>query len=210
MFYKVFRAIVLFFLRPVFCFKIYGKENMPEGKCLVIGNHFAILDVAHLAQLTKEQLHFIAKQEIYENKFLAWLCNKLGAFPVDRDGADAGAVLHGMRILKAGRKLAIFPEGTRNKTNDEVQEIKGGAGVFAVKTKSAIVPCIQLKKARAFRRNYIMVGEPFELSEYYGVKLTDDNIREMGEKIRDRMTELHGKLQEEVAARKKRKKKAKN
>ena len=205
--YRFLRPIVLFLTWPFLRFKVYGKENMPKGQCVVVGNHFAILDVVHLARQTKEQLHFIAKKEIYESKFLAWLCNKLGAFPVDRDGADATAVLKGLKILKAGKKLAIFPEGTRNKVNDEVQEIKGGTGVFALKTKSKIVPCIQLKKARLFRTNYMIIGQPFELSEFYGQKLSDDVVEKMGAVIRNRMMELHHELKEIVANRKNKHKK---
>lgn len=42
-----------------------------------------------------------------------------------------------MKLLKDGNKLVVFPEGTRNKVNEELQEIKGGAGVFAVKIQVA-------------------------------------------------------------------------
>ena len=77
-----------------------------------------------------------------------------------------------------------------------MQELKGGAGVFAVKTKSPVVPVMFYKKAKIFRRTYLIVGEPFELSEYYDKKLTKEDYEEIDEIIRKKMLETREKLKE--------------
>ena len=100
------------------------------------------------------------------------------------------SLLMAVRVLKDGHKLAIYPEGTRNKTGtSELQDIKGGTVVFAVKAKCPIVPIMMLKKPRLFRRTKMIVGKPFTLEQFYGKKLTDDVIEEMGSIVKNKMIE---------------------
>ena len=84
----------------------------------------------------------------------------------------------------------IFPEGTRNKTGAELLPIKGGSVIFAVKTKSPIVPVFINRKARLFRKTYMMIGKPFELSEYYDKKLTEQDFNDLSNVIRDKILEV--------------------
>ena len=77
-----------------------------------------------------------------------------------------------------------------------MQELKGGAGVFAVKTKSPVVPVMFLKKPKAFRRTYYIVGEPFELSEFYDKKLVKEDYDKIDAVIREKMIFTREKLKE--------------
>ena len=102
-----------------------------------------------------------------------------------------------IKLLKNDEKVAIFPEGTRNKSKtNELQEIKGGAGVFALKAKCEIVPMMMLKKARMFRKTKLIIGKPFDLSEYYGVKLDDGVIKAIDDKVSEKMKEQYAILLE--------------
>ena len=93
----------------------------------------------------------------------------MGGLPIDRDNPDMKSLMTALKVLKEGHKLAIFPEGTRNKTGStELQPIKGGAMIFAVKAKSPIVPIMIDRKLKMFRKSNVIVGKPFELTEYYG------------------------------------------
>ena len=89
----------------------------------------------------------------------------------------------------------IFPEGTRNKTGtNELQEIKNGAELFAVKTKSPIVPTMIYKKSKIFRKTYLMIGKPFELQEFYDKRLTDEDYKEMNRIIVEKLKEVQKEL----------------
>ena len=90
--------------------------------------------------------------------------------------------------------LEHIPEGTRNKKDDALQELKGGAAIFAVRTKSPIVPVMMLKRARLFRRTKLIFGEPFEFSEYYGKKLTEEDYRKLDAELREKMIALQSQL----------------
>ena len=100
-----------------------------------------------------------------------------------------------MRVLKDGHKLVVFPEGTRNKTGTtDIQPIMGGAMIFAIKAKSPIVPIIISGKPKIFRRTYVMVGKPFELSEFYDKKLTDEVLGELEVVVRGKMIAIQQEL----------------
>ena len=64
-----------------------------------------------------------------------------------------------MNALKNDEGITIFPEGTRNKSGENLQELKSGAALFALKGRASVVPIILLHKQRVFRRNYMYVGK---------------------------------------------------
>ena len=117
------------------------------------------------------------------------------------------AVMQAMKYLKNGEIVCIFPEGTRNKTEDIFLPFKSGAAALSIKTKTPIVPMIQVRKIKVFKRSHVLYGEPFEFSEYYDKKLTEQDIKEADEKLRERMLDLYNRLNEMLNS-KKRKKKA--
>ena len=91
--------------------------------------------------------------------------------------------------------MVVFPEGTRNKTGTtEIQELKDGAEIFAVKAKAKIVPIIISRKAKLFCRTHVVVGEPFELSDYYGVKINEEVTSNMNAEIKKRMVDTQNLL----------------
>ena len=55
----------------------------------------------------------------------------LGAIRVDRQGADLTAIKTCFKVLKNNKKLVIFPEGTRNKKDESLQDVKNGSAMIA-------------------------------------------------------------------------------
>lgn len=168
-------------------FKIVGKDKVRAGACVIAANHYRLWDIVHVAYTTKDRVHFIAKSELYDSKFLANLCRTIEAIPVSRDGQDAKAVITALRYLKKGEKIAIFPEGTRNKTDAELLPLKGGAALFAIKGKVPVYPVMSLHKQKLFRRTKVIVGDGFELTEFYDRKLTAEDYAEAENIIREKM-----------------------
>lgn len=187
--------------------KIYGKENIPEGGALISCNHFSAVDCGYIAKAYNKDVYFLAKKELFKKKLLAKIIKSFGAIPVDRENPDMKTMLSAIKILKADHKLVIFPEGTRNTTGtDELQEIKGGVTFFAVKSKKPIVPCMLLKKAGIFKKARLLIGKPFELSEFYDKKLTDEDMKKMDEILISKMKEVQTELKQILADKKKKKK----
>lgn len=199
-----FHRIPIFFFNILCPLRIYGKENIPDGKAVIVSNHFHACDCGFVAELYPKDIYFLAKKEIFKNKLVSAIVKSYGGIPIDRDNPDMASLINAIRVLKDGHKLVLFPEGTRNKTGTtELQPIKGGAMVLAVKAKSKIVPVMMDKKLKIFRRTNIIVGKPFELDEFYGVKLTDEKISEMEKIVYEKMVEQQRILFELLGAKKK-------
>lgn len=186
-------------------FRFYGKRKVKDGACIYVCNHYRIWDVIYPACTTWEGIHFLSKKSVVENWFMKGFCKNLKVIGVNRDGNDVRAVMDSLKCLKNGEKIALFPEGTRNKTEAEMLPFKAGAAVMAIKARVPVQPMMLYKKPKPFRLNHVLIGEPFELSEYYDRKLTEEVIREADEKIRNRLSEMRKTHTEFLASRKRRK-----
>ena len=175
-FYTVIRALLGFPARLLFRVRRIGRKNEPkreDGPYLVCANHQTVLDVVFIAaSLKRQQPHFMAKAELFKVPVLGWLVRKLGAFPVSRGKGDVGAVKHSIALLKNGRSVGMFPQGTRCPEQDPREcKIKFGAGLIAAHTGATVLPVfIKMKhqKWRFLRRVTVIFGEPipFEKFEY--------------------------------------------
>lgn len=192
--YRFLRTILYGFFYIFYPRKIYGKENLPEGGHVVVANHLAKTDVWYVGGIYKKKIYFVAKKELVKKKIFGRIIRTLGGIPVDREGYDIECIKESLKVLKGGDVLAIFPEGTRNKKNTELQPLKPGAGMLAFKAKVPVVPVIIDKKARIFRRTNVLIGKPLYLDEYYGRRLDSELHDEINEKIRKSMLETQREL----------------
>ena len=176
--------------------KIIGKENLVEGGAVVVCNHLSFVDPLYLAKLNiKEDYTIIAKKELFKNKFFGNILRKYGGISIDRENPDVKTLLSVIKGLKKGEKLLLFPEGTRNKSGTtNLQPIKGGTALFALRAKVPIVPIMIYKKARLFSRNKLIVGKPFELSDFYDKKCTEEDYALIDKIIFDKMVDEQNNL----------------
>lgn len=176
-----------------FCYptKFIGKKHIPKGSCIIVSNHTSNLDVVNLATHTWEKKYYLAKKELFKSKFVGGFLKSFGGISIDREGNDLGAIKESLKVLKNGKKLVIFPEGTRNNNeNMELGEVKQGAAMLAIKAKVPVVPMFVLKKPKFWRRNKVFVGQPFELSEFYGKKLSAEELAGASKMIENKLNEL--------------------
>ena len=80
-----------------------------------------------------------------------------------------------------------------------------GAAVMAIKCKAPIVPMVIYKRPRYFRMTHILVGEPIEFTEYYGKKLTEEELTAVDNSLRQRMIEMRREHTEFLQSKKKKK-----
>lgn len=199
------RAIVVPFLRLIYPFRYYGNTKIPDGGVLFVGNHYTVFDIVYPGMLTKEGVHFFTKSSLFSHKFLGWFCRKCRVIPVNRDGKDVKGLLQGIHCLKSGDKVSLYPEGTRNKTQEEMLPFHSGSSMMAIKARAKIIPIAIYKKQRPFVRTHILVGEPFELVSFYEKRLTEDTLKEADEVIKNKILSLraeHKKLLEEKKGKK--------
>ena len=137
------KYFLTFMFHFLFYPKIIGRENLPESESGVIlcCNHLHSIDPAFLIAATKMRWRFIAKTELFENSFVAWLFTHCNAIPVDREKIDRAALDCAVAALEEGSYgLGVFPEGQRSKDGTP-QEGKHGIAMLARKTRADILPC---------------------------------------------------------------------
>ena len=170
----------------VYPFKLYGNKKVGKGAYVYVGNHYCLWDVFYPAHTTWEGIHFLAKQSILEAPVIGRWARSCGVIGAQRDGSDVRTVMDAMRVLKNGEKISIFAEGTRNKVSDEeFLPFHGGAAMFAIKTKTPVIPFAICNRPKVFRKTHVVFGEPMEFTEYYGKKLTAADYEEAEEKLKN-------------------------
>ena len=141
--YLVGQIILWWYFHLVFRMKVVGAENMPqEGPVLLCSNHLAKRDPVLLGLCQKRQVFYMAKEELFRNKFLGGLFRMLGAFPVKRGTGGADALEDAYTLLEENGVVGVFIEGHRSK-DGRLLKPKTGAALLAYKTKAPVVPvCI--------------------------------------------------------------------
>ncbi|MBO5328155.1 MAG: 1-acyl-sn-glycerol-3-phosphate acyltransferase [Clostridia bacterium] len=207
--FKFLRGVERFILRPLFPYKKHGNLQKYNSNYIVVCNHYRIWDVLYPVCVTDQPVHYMGKSNLWKNKLFGKFLDKCQAICVNRDGNDAKALMQSMRYLKNKEVVALFPEGTRNKTDEPFLPFKSGATLMSIRTKSPIIPIIQVKKAKIFRKADIIIGEPIEFSEYYDKKPTEEQILECDEKLMNKMLEIRTNFLAEKEAQKQEKKRKK-
>lgn len=153
----------LFFWHPFSHFR--GRENIPEGGCLIVANHSSLADPVWLllALGPRRRTHIIAKKEVMDVPVLGRLLRWLGVFGVDRGGADIAAVKQSLEILKNDEKLLIFPEGTRVKPGKDI-EPKTGAALMAQRAGVPVLPVYITRHKRPFCPIEVTFGAAYSIT----------------------------------------------
>ena len=119
-FFRFFRIFFAGIVGAVLHIKVVGGENEPqEGGYVVCANHISATDPICLCYaFKKNQVHFMAKKELFKIPVFSGFIRLLGAFPVDRSGSDVGAIKTAISLVGDGGCLGIFPQGHRYPETD--------------------------------------------------------------------------------------------
>ncbi len=148
-FYNVWRRIFLFIVTDIFYMirfklvyrlEVQGRENIPKGSDFIIAaNHLSTLDPPLVCAVVNRGVAYMAKKELFENPFMRWWLNWLGAFAVDREKLGVSTIKTVFSLKKTGWVLGIFPQGTRQEPG-EISHITKGFASLAKTTKCGILP----------------------------------------------------------------------
>lgn len=181
--FKIF-AIILY--RP----KIVGKENLPkEGGALLCPNHVHNLDSAVIVSMFKRKVNVLAKEELFKNKFLCWLADLFGIYPVKRGKADMQAIKISLTLLKKDEILLMFPEGTRNGMSKGVKP-KNGAVLIAATAQKPIIPVGIQGSFKPFTKVIVNIGKPIDYSEMKEEVKDKEKASQLTEELMKRIVDL--------------------
>jgi len=89
--------------------------------------------------MARRPVYYMAKRELFEKRWQAWVLNALGAFPVDRGTGDSDAMATARAILERGDCVVVFPEGTRVRPGP-LGDPRRGVGRLSLETGAPVVP----------------------------------------------------------------------
>jgi 1-acyl-sn-glycerol-3-phosphate acyltransferase len=139
MMYFLVRNFVKLFFMIFMGFKVKGRQKVPkEGAFILAGNHVSHLDPPALSAASPRILYFMARHTLFDNRLFGWLIGSCNAFPVRRGEADMGAMKKAIRLLKSGKPLLIFPEGTRSETGD-MNRAQPGMGYLSLMSGAPVL-----------------------------------------------------------------------
>lgn len=174
-------------------FHIEGIENIPQDKPVVLAsNHRSYADPVILTMPMKLPVSYMAKEELFHNKLFGWFIRKLGAFPVTRGAGDMSVIDDSINILRSGRNLVIFPEGTRSK-DGKVGKGKTGVAMIAAKSGADVVPCgivFEGEKLHFRSKLTLRFGKPIKAEELAVEGSSPRELKEVKKRIMGAITEL--------------------
>lgn len=163
-----YRLTADYFFRPLYAvyhrLSITGRENLPEGPCIIVGNHLSLTDPPLLAAVTKKPIAFMAKEELYTVQGLKQWILAYGAISVDREKPEKSTFKAIKEVFKHGWSLGLFIEGTRSKTPGLLGHPQNGPAYFAKANKVPIVPVGLIGTNVKWGKAYAHIGKPIEPS----------------------------------------------
>jgi 1-acyl-sn-glycerol-3-phosphate acyltransferase len=192
------------FFRPT----IEGAQNVPDtGGAVLASNHLAVSDSFFLPLKLRRRVTFPAKLEYFtqpgiKGKLKKWFFTGVGQIPIDRSGGSAAqaALATGVRLLREGHLLGIYPEGTRS-PDGRLYKGKTGIARMALEARVPVVPVAMVGTDRAnpigskmWRPHRISMrfGEPLDFSRYYGLEGDRFVERSITDEIMYALMELSG------------------
>ena len=160
--------------------KVTGLENIPTDEAFMMyANHQGMFDVLAIAATCDEPLGAVLKKELYDVPFLHQIALCTRSYAMDREDVRQSltVIQNVTEEVKKGRNYLIFPEGTRSKLGNQMQEFHGGSFRCATKSKCTILPvalvdCFKVldQKGSAPVTVQIHYLKPIPYEEYAGMK----------------------------------------
>jgi len=150
--------------------EVLGKENLPkEGPVLYVATHKSVFDIVILMTIIEEPTIFVGKKEVASMPFVHKWFDALGCIYIDREDMREAlkSIMEGIKEIKNGQSIVLFPEGTRNMGN-EIIPFKEGGFKLATKTKVPVIPIALSNTFKVFEEKKriqktkvtVNIGEP--------------------------------------------------
>jgi len=121
---------------------VRGEENLEKHPVAVYAaNHTSYMDTPAIFGTLPFQFRILAKKELWSMPFIGWYLARSGQIPVDAENPRAAlsSLSGGVKALRAGMPLFVFPEGSRT-PDGELKEFLAGAAFLAIRAQVPVVP----------------------------------------------------------------------
>jgi len=137
----------------LFRWEVKGKENIPQkGGVILAAHHESYLDPLIAGTASPRQVYFLAREELFQLGFFSWLIKRVNSIPISREQLQLGTLKKSLEILKSGKVLLLFPEGTRSPAGI-IRKGEKGVGLIAAKSNVPVIPVLIKGSGHAFPKN---------------------------------------------------------
>jgi 1-acyl-sn-glycerol-3-phosphate acyltransferase len=181
------RILLRAFFRVFNRWEVVGRDLVPaEGGVLLVANHTSYADPPVVGTASPRPVNFMAKAELFSIPLLGWVIKRTHAFPVRRGAGDREALRRAIRLLKEGKVLLIFPEGTRS-PDGRLIAAEQGAAFIALSAGVQVVPVALDGADRLLplhspimrpAKLRVWFGAPIDLAPLRGQRLTRDVLQQ--------------------------------
>jgi 1-acyl-sn-glycerol-3-phosphate acyltransferase len=195
-------------LRAVYRPVVTGLDNVPgTGPVIVAANHVSFADEFFTPLAARRQIVYFAKAEYFttpgvRGRAMAAFFNGMGHVPVERgDPRSAAAVIDvGVDVLRQGRALGIYPEGTRS-PDGRLHRFRTGVARVALRSGAPVLPVglvgtreVQAPGERLWHRGRVEVhfGELLHFADRADQERSARVLREVTETVREAVQQLSG------------------
>lgn len=205
MFYWLSRLFLYISCKIILGYRVIGQENIPpEGGVIFCSNHLSYLDPPFFAPavgINAKQTNFMGRDTLFKNFFFRQLITALKCFPVRRGGADRQSWREFENRINQGKRILLFPEGTRS-SDGKLGKANAGAGMLISRCKNAQIVPVRLfgpekiwPKGKGVQGRFpitVVFGPPIDLRE----ELKAKGSREVYQAISDKVMAGIGELKE--------------
>ena len=207
-FYWAVKSVLGPVLRSLFRPWVRGGEHVPStGGAILASNHLSFSDSIFLPLMLKRRVTFLAKAEYFtgtgiKGRAKALFFRGVGQLPVDRSGGKASeaSLRSGLRVLRRGDLLGIYPEGTRS-PDARLYRGKVGVAKMALDSRVPVIPVAMVgtekvqpigRKLPSIHRVGIIIGRPLDFSRYDGMAEDRHVLRSVTDEIMYELMRLSG------------------
>jgi 1-acyl-sn-glycerol-3-phosphate acyltransferase len=197
--YAIAKVLLRVLFRVFNRWEVTGREQVPKGGgVLLIANHTSYADPPIVGTACPRPVNFMAKAELFEIPILGWLIRRTHAFPVRRGGGDRSALRRAVRLLRQGKVLLIFPEGTRS-PDGRLMAAEQGAAFVALASGAQVVPIAIIGADRLLPRHSAIIrpakltvrfGPPLDLSPWQGQSRNREALLQVSKQMTEALRAL--------------------
>ncbi len=193
------------FICKIICLVLFqmtgrGRRNVYKIKGGIFAvNHTSFLDPMAAGSFCPRPLFYLARQTLTKNGFLKFVLPRVNVMLFNRDEPEIGIFKKVIKLLRQGRLMLMFPEGTRS-LDGNLQPAKNGVGLLALKARVPIIPVYvsgthkALPKQAKFPRLYkirVTIGEPIYLDKWLAKpRLEKSDFQEVADLVMERIKKL--------------------
>jgi len=203
--YKAVCVILHILCKIFFRLRLFGRENIPKKDAFIVAsNHQSYLDPVFCGVLLRRPMHYLARESLFSNWFFGALISSVNALPLKQGEGDLTTVRRVIELLKEGKGVCLFPEGTRTE-DGRIEPFKPGLGLLCRRGNAPIIPTVIDGAFECWPRHKKIFSFG-SIQVQFGQAITAWQAEEMGDKkLAEHLTKTLRQMQNDL-----RKKRGKN